>query len=170
MKERPGFMLYFEVADALSSMADAEAGQLLKALIAYARWGEVREMTGMAAFAFEMMRGRMDRDAEAYREKCRKNAYNAYTGAARHRGETPMAYENWMEALACERMPTTTTNTTSNTTAISDTDRKPPDVGLSTGFSTKDCRDDDTAWVLEYLEERKRSGKGGAECRKHTGS
>ena len=180
MKARPGFMLYFEMADALSSMADADAGQLFKALMAYARYGEVREVTGLAAFAFEMMRGRMDRDAEAYAEKCRKSAYAAYSGAARRRGEIPVDYEDWNGADACGRMqtittttnPTTTPNTITNTTVISNTDAKPSGVGFSTGFSTNGppAQAADTAWVLEYLDERKRKRQGGAECRSNTGS
>ena len=117
MKQRPGFMLYFELVPALGTMEDTEAGKLLKALMAYARYGEVQELTGIAAFAFEIVRPRIDRDNEAYQEKCRKSAYAAYSGAARRRGETPVEYEDWDGADACGRMPTTTTTTTATTTA-----------------------------------------------------
>ena len=114
MKERPGFMLYFDLVDALSSMEDTEAGALFKALMAYARYGEVQELTGLAAFAFEVVRGRIDRDAEAYAEKCRKNAYAVYVREAQRRQEPPMEYEIWCSQVSgdIERYPTTTTTTT----------------------------------------------------------
>ena len=106
MNPRPGFMLYFELVPALSSMDDREAGLLFEALMAYAQYGEAQPLTGLPAFAFEVVRPRIDRDAENYAEKCRKNAYAAYAGAARRRGETPPDYADWTGADAGERIPT----------------------------------------------------------------
>ena len=180
MKERPGFMLYFDMVDALSAMADSDAGQLFKALMAYARYGEVQELTGMAAFAFELVRGRIDRDGETYREKCRKSAYAAYSGAARRRGEIPVEYEEWDGASACGRMPNTTTTAATATTptpapaAMANTNRSENQKTNTDIFSKTNNRNaipplnDDVSWVGEFLEERKR--QGGAGCRKHTES
>lgn len=117
MKQRPGFMLYFELVGALSSMEDADAGKLLKALMAYAQYGEVQELTGLAAFAFEVVRPRIDRDNEVYQEKCRKNAYYSYVSAAKRRGETPVEYEEWCgdERTVWDPTQPNTTQPNSNT-------------------------------------------------------
>ena len=96
MTERPGFMLYFDLVDALQSLDDVQAGQLFKALMAYAQYGEVRELTGLADFAFRFARPRIDRDAEIYQEKCRKTAYAAYVRESRRSGSFPLEYEAWL--------------------------------------------------------------------------
>ena len=110
MTERPGFMLYFDLVDALQSLDDVQAGQLFKALMAYAQTGEVRELTGLADFAFRFARPRIDRDAEIYREKCRKNAYAVYVREAQRRREQPLEYEEWSTRSSddIERYPTIT--------------------------------------------------------------
>ena len=161
MTERPGFMLYFEVLPALDILNDEEAGRLFRALIAYGQYGEVRDLSGSEAVAFQMLRGRMDRDAEAYREKCRKNTYNAYVRLSKQRGAQPVEYEDWERTIVDDRQPTT--NATPNTTGISNPERKPSGAGasteLSTGFSTEGAQKEeaDTAWVLPYLEEWKQN-------------
>ena len=80
-------MLYFELEPTLSLLNYEEAGRLLKALMAYAQHGELKDLSESETVAFRMMRGRMDRDAEAYWHKCRKNAYNADVSVAKRRGE-----------------------------------------------------------------------------------
>ena len=134
MTDRPGFMLYFELSPALETLEDAAAGRLLKALMAYAQHGEVRDLTGTESFAFMMMRGRMDRDAEAYREKCRKSAYSAYVREARRRGGVPLTYGDWLsfDIDRCrtmsddvERYPTITTTTDPTTEPTPDADASP---------------------------------------------
>lgn len=121
VKERPGFMLYFELVPALSTMDDVEAGLLFKALMAYAQYGEVRPLTGLSAFAFQVIRPRIDKDAENYAEKCRKSAYAAYVRDTQRRQETPLEYEVWCSQLSDDigRYPTTTTTTTTTATAAS---------------------------------------------------
>ena len=191
MRERPGFMLYFELEPALSRLNDEEAGRLLKALMAYAQYGEVRELSGAEAVAFLMMRGRMDRDAETYRTKCRRNAYNAYVSAAKRRGELPVPYEEWdgerTQATVCERKPTaiptaatdtttdTTTDTIANPNTISNTiantiANAAPNADQRRSSRASAAVDGDTAWVLSYLEERERTGKRSAGDRSAGGS
>lgn len=183
MNQRPGFMLYFELSPALETLDDRAAGRLLKALMAYAQYGELRELDGMESLAFLLMRGRIDRDAETYREKCRKNAYNAYAAAARRRGELPLEYEDWVDghscANACERMPTitTTTDTTTDPDPSPDTDPNTKSMLISNPApnpapaadrraGAARTRSDDTGWVLDYLEQRgrNRGAKGGTQC------
>ena len=168
MTMRPGFMLYFELVPALASLDDREAGRLFKALMAYAQHGELQELHGLAEFAFLVMRPRIDKDEENYREKCRKTAYAAYVRLLKRNGEEPVAYEEWDGASvnACQQTSTdvngcyTTTTTTPNTETVSISktnaaQRQP---------SSQPSADSDTAWVLPYLEERRNRKRGGTEC------
>lgn len=156
-------MLYFELVPALSMLDDGDAGALFKALMAYAQYGEVRDLTGSAEIAFQMMRGRIDRDSAAYQEKCRKSAYAAYVRDTQRQGEIPLEYEAWCSRSSDDigRYPTTTTNTipntVSNTNAVSNTtaiQRQP-----NRSSAPPPAADSDTSWVLPYLEERNQNRK-----------
>ena len=95
MTERPGFMLYFDLMPALDLLKDEEAGRLFRALMAYGQYGELQELSGSEAVAFQMLRPRMDRDRAAYAEKCLKNTYATYVREIRRQGGVPLEYEDW---------------------------------------------------------------------------
>lgn len=77
------FAVYIEHRSAVDCLDDAMAGKLFKALFAYAADGTEPEWGDKALTAvFKMFKSQVDRNAEAYREKCAKNAANA-AGAAR---------------------------------------------------------------------------------------
>lgn len=179
MNERPGFMLYFELMDALNTLEDAEAGKLFKALMAYAQWGEVRELTGVADFAFRIARPRIDKDAERYAERCQKNAYSVYVREARRQQVEPLEYEEWRCRASddIERYPTTTTTAAAappNTApAAAATQKTNQNTNLFSktkqgkAVSASPAQDADTTWVRTYLEQRdqelakrKRTAKG----------
>ncbi len=72
------FAVYIEHRSAVDCLDDAMAGRLLKALFAYAADGAEPEWDDKALTAvFKMFKSQVDRNAEAYREKCAKNAANA---------------------------------------------------------------------------------------------
>lgn len=72
------FAVYIEHRSAVDCLDDAMAGRLFKALFAYAADGTEPEWEDKALTAvFMMFRLQVDRNAEAYREKCAKNAANA---------------------------------------------------------------------------------------------
>ena len=156
MQNKPGLMLYFDALPALEILSDEEAGRLFRALLAYGRYGELRELSGPEAVAFQMLRGRIDRDEAAYREKCRKTAYAAYVRESRRSGSFPLEYEAWTvtgdQMMSDDIRRYATITVTPNTTTASNptgNTKQPPD-GFSTEFSTKP---EDTDWVLPYLEE-----------------
>jgi hypothetical protein len=95
MAERPGFMLYFDTTPALDRLSDLEAGKLFKALLLYAQFGEVSVLDGLAGFAFDLLRPRLDRDRQSYEDRCEKNRYTAYARETKRRGEEPMDFEGW---------------------------------------------------------------------------
>lgn len=72
------FAVYIEHRSAVDCLDDAMAGRLFKALFAYAADGTEPAWDDKALTAvFMMFRSQVDRNAEAYREKCAKNAANA---------------------------------------------------------------------------------------------
>lgn len=72
------FAVYIEHRSAVDCLDDAMAGRLFKALFAYASDGTEPEWGDKALTAvFKMFKSQVDRNAEAYREKCAKNAANA---------------------------------------------------------------------------------------------
>ena len=72
------FAVYIEHRSAVDCLDDAMAGRLFKALFAYAADGAEPEWDDKALTAvFKMFKSQVDRNAEAYREKCAKNAANA---------------------------------------------------------------------------------------------
>ena len=116
MSERPGFMVYFDSAPAFERLSDVDAGKLIKAVFSYASTGALMPLDGMTAMAFDLLRPRLDRDAEKYEQTIQRRRYGGYSKACRERGEDPLDYEAWLEhAHACTSMPTTTTATTQST-------------------------------------------------------
>ena len=120
MAERPGFMIYFDTAPAFERLDDADAGRLIKALLSYSSMGELLPLDGMASLAFDLIRPKLDRDAEKYVEKIQKRKYAGYSKSCRDRGEEPLDLDSWLEgqneqvhASACTCMPTVTTTTAS---------------------------------------------------------
>lgn len=79
-KEMPGYMTYREAALMFSLMPDNDAAQAIKATVSYYLYGEVAELSGVAAKVFEIMRADIDRGKEKYQEICDRNAKNGQKG------------------------------------------------------------------------------------------
>lgn len=71
------FQAYHSILEAMEQLDDAERGRLFTAMLIYSATGEAPELTGNERFVFPALRGQIDRDAEAYAEKCRKLAMNS---------------------------------------------------------------------------------------------
>ncbi len=96
-KERPGVMLYFDVFRPLLNRLDNEkSGQLLRAVIDYAEHGEVHDdldpLTGMA---FDLIRPKIDHDAERYEESREQRQYAVYCREKQKAGEPCMKISEW---------------------------------------------------------------------------
>ncbi len=127
MSGRPGLMLYFDTVPVFERLSDEDAGRLIKAVLAYASTGELVPLDGTLALLFELIRPRIDRDAEKYEQAVQKRKYGGYKKTCLDRDETPLEYEVWLEhARACTSMPTaaatsTTATATTSTTATTPT-------------------------------------------------
>ena len=81
MSERTGFIMHFENCKYFSRLNDEQLGVLFRAVCAYAADGTEPDFdSDVLAILFDMIRGRMDRDAEKYDERCKRNAQNARKG------------------------------------------------------------------------------------------
>ena len=69
--------LYYTYRDQLVALSDAERGQLLIALLDYAKDGYVPVFEGALQMAFLFIKSQIDRDSARYDERCRKNRNNA---------------------------------------------------------------------------------------------
>ncbi len=90
-KEYPGYLLYFDQMEGLISVLnDEELGQIHRAIYHYARVGKIPDdMPDKVKVIWPSIRNNLDRDREAYEEKCRTNAYNAAARVSKQKGERP---------------------------------------------------------------------------------
>lgn len=97
-KQRPGVMLYFDsIRPALNRLNDLQAGMLFRAILTYAEFGEISELDDKCGMAFEMLKPKIDHDAESYAETQEKRKYAAYRREAKRFGVFPLEFEDWLK-------------------------------------------------------------------------
>jgi hypothetical protein len=80
-EDNKSFMMYKEWEDYFESLDNMEeAGELIMALFAFAKRGEIAEFKGALKMAFIMMTKQLDRDGKKWEERCRINAENGKKG------------------------------------------------------------------------------------------
>lgn len=73
--ERQGFVLYHSLRKPLEMLDDAQRGKLLLAILNYSELGAVPDFgDAVIDMAFAFIRDKLDRDSEAYKDKCEKRA------------------------------------------------------------------------------------------------
>lgn len=76
-KEAPGYMTYREAAIMFSLMPEPDAAKAIKATVNYYLYGEIpKEITGVAAQVFTIMKADIDRNNEKYRDIVNRNKAN----------------------------------------------------------------------------------------------
>lgn len=116
MKERPGVMLYFDNADCIEELPDAEAGLLLKGVMHYGLAGLEPQFNGALKLVWLMLKPKLDRDAERYFRACRQKSYAVYCRERNKKGlEKPTfaeweAEQAWSDDIDCD--PTTAPSVT----------------------------------------------------------
>lgn len=68
--------LYHSYLDAMEALGDAERGRLVTAMINYSQRREIGELSGNERYIWPMIRSQIDRDIEAYTQKCETNKNN----------------------------------------------------------------------------------------------
>jgi hypothetical protein len=95
-RQKPGFMLYFDcIRPALNRLDDTQCGQLFRAVLNYAEFGELSDLDPLVGMAFDLIRPRIDRDSERYRESRDQRRHAVYVREARKRGEDPLSLSEW---------------------------------------------------------------------------
>jgi hypothetical protein len=131
MAERPGIMLYFDMAEPLKGLGYEEKGRLLEAILDYGQFGVAPEFDGLLTVVWGFIRPKLDADAKSYRKKVVKNTYSSYCSKEKKADRTPMELDEWLEyngidaewnksvPVDAERYPTinSTKNPTANLTA-----------------------------------------------------
>lgn len=95
LEKKRSFPCYMDYETPLKLLTLEEIGKLWLAMFEYERTGTEPEFTGALAMAFCFIRSQMDRDREAYAEKCRVNAENGKKGGRPQKiaEETPKTEE-----------------------------------------------------------------------------
>lgn len=97
---RPGVMLYFSIRPALKYLNDEQLGQLLRAILDYAEYGEVPDfLEPLLAMVWSVVVSGIDWDWAHYLEKVEKRKYAAY---CREVLAEP-SYEQWKQMPEDER-------------------------------------------------------------------
>lgn len=73
---RDSFVLYASYRSSISLLSMEQRGVLLTALFEYQSGGDLPDMDNVTNLCFSFIRQQLDRDADAYDRKCKKNAEN----------------------------------------------------------------------------------------------
>ena len=78
---RKSFLIYFDWEEPLQELTNEELGELFKATFIYAKYGEEIDFEHRSLkLVFGFIKSALDRDREAYKERCKRNAENAKAG------------------------------------------------------------------------------------------
>lgn len=78
--DKRSFKLYNDYINHVGLLSDEDAGRLFKAILAYANGQEVEALGGVAEMAFSFISAQMDRDKQAYDNRCEANRANGKKG------------------------------------------------------------------------------------------
>lgn len=132
MAERPGIMLYFDMAEPLKVLKNEEKGLLLDAMLDYGQFGVIPEFEGCLTVAWGFIRPKLDADAKSYRKKV-ENTYSSYYAKVKKNGNNaPLDFEEW---CAKEEI-----DTTQWTRPVSTDTGRYPSTTPKTETYPKECR------------------------------
>lgn len=93
MAEKKSFLVYHVWRQQLSLLTDEQRGKLLMAMIDYSEFGKHSELDDITNMAFSFISMQMDRDSEAYKDKCNINRENGKKGGRPRKEEKPDGLE-----------------------------------------------------------------------------
>ena len=92
-------MLYFSDWTPMLALDDSTLAALFRAAVRYAAEGEVPDFEGVSAILWGMIAPKIDRDGEAFAEKCRKARYSRYRGIEKSHDRAPLEYDEWIDLV-----------------------------------------------------------------------
>lgn len=137
-KQKPGVMLYFDsIRPALNRLNNEQCGALFRAILDYGEFGAVSDLEPMTGMVFDLLRPKIDRDAEKYEESREQRQHAVYAREAKRRGEQPLSFPEWRlnRELSSDNRPIPpdnenigpypSTSTTTSTTPTTTTSKSP---------------------------------------------
>ena len=80
--EKKSFVMYADYQKHIARLPDEDAGQLIKAILAYVNNGDEVLLSPAADMAFSFMKDRIDRDCEKWEKTCKKRSEAGKKGMA----------------------------------------------------------------------------------------
>lgn len=98
-KRTPGVMLYFDLSPSVDRMSVEQKAAFLDAVLRYGEFEEEPDFRNDPRLdvTWSFTKNRIDRDKEAYLEKCEKGRYATYVREAEKKQRQPLAYDAWKE-------------------------------------------------------------------------
>jgi hypothetical protein len=140
MAELPYVCLYSRYLLTLNPFTDAERGRIMMAMLTYSTSGEVPEFEGNERFIWPTIQAQIDRDAEAYQEKCTKNRVNGAKGGRPSKNQTVNPETERFSEKPKKANTKTNRNRNTNTKSISIMAENPPTYHQSVPLSTDQQR------------------------------
>lgn len=145
--EKPGVMIYFDIMEPLEILDLSQRGQLLTAILEYAKIGTAPDFgtDKLLMMAWAMVQHNIDRDDESYNQIILRRRYASYCKWEKEAGRVPASFTEWLNSNASEKdkpqegaeqkmqvhqsaeqtMPTPTTTPTTTTTPTPTTTTTP---------------------------------------------
>ena len=140
MVERPGIILYFDMAAPLKRLGYEDKGKLLEAMLEYGQYGVVPELDGVLPIIWDCIQPKLD--AKRYRKTVFQKTHASYCAKEKKAGRTPMDFDDWcekegvdtsewhrMEPCDIMRCPTEKGNTNTTSKSYSNIDGKSMTMG-----------------------------------------
>ena len=133
MTERPGIILYFDMATPLKRLGYEDKGKLLEAMLEYGQHGVIPEFDGVLPFIWDCIQPKLDADAKRYRKTVFQKTHASYCAKEKKAGRIPMDFDDWCEkegidttewnhVKPCDAIRYPTENGITNITSKSNTD------------------------------------------------
>lgn len=98
-RTKPGVMIYFDdMKPAMRSLDDAHFGALMRGVIEFAEAGALPELDGIGQIIFDMIRPKIERDAEKYELTVWKRKYAVYVRETEKSEEQAVPFDEWFAA------------------------------------------------------------------------
>lgn len=97
---KPGVMIYFDIMDPMEILDMEQRGQLLTAILDYAKTGTAPDFGGdkLLMMAWAMVQKSIDRDDESYNNTIKRRKYASYCKWEKESGRAPVSFEEWCAA------------------------------------------------------------------------
>lgn len=160
MAEHASFLIYKDNRALIDTCSDEQAGQLFKALFAFACDGEELETDDrMVKGFYTVFRNSIERDDRKYQERCRKNAVNgAKGGRPKNQNEAGASDCKQSVSIACDKYQTQAKKADSDTDRDTDSDSDTESVcGRGEGETVSIPMDQEQRYLMDIFTQKRKS-------------